>query len=85
LLEPNLFELFAISMSVLTRWYALVAVPTISSATANLTLEPGWPPQVRRSDVKAAWSGIRPLALDPNAKGGRELVARLDLMKYAAT
>ena len=27
-------------------------------------------PQVRRSDVQSAWSGIRPLALDPNASGG---------------
>ena len=26
-------------------------------------------PQVRRSDVLSAWSGIRPLALDPNAAG----------------
>ena len=26
--------------------------------------------QVRRSDVLSAWSGIRPLALDPNAAGG---------------
>ena len=25
-------------------------------------------PQVRRSDVMSAWSGIRPLAVDPNAK-----------------
>ena len=24
--------------------------------------------QVRRSDVQSAWSGIRPLALDPRAK-----------------
>ena len=26
------------------------------------------PPQVRRSDVQSAWSGIRPLAVDPRAK-----------------
>jgi glycerol-3-phosphate dehydrogenase len=25
--------------------------------------------QVRRSDVMSAWSGIRPLATDPNVKG----------------
>lgn len=25
--------------------------------------------KVRRGDVKSAWSGIRPLAIDPHAKG----------------
>ena len=30
--------------------------------------------QVRRSDVQSAWSGIRPLALDPNATGTQELL-----------
>lgn len=30
---------------------------------------PASPAQVRRSDVQSAWSGIRPLALDPNATG----------------
>lgn len=27
-----------------------------------------WISQVRRSDVLSAWSGIRPLAMDPSAK-----------------
>lgn len=38
--------------------------PTCPSQAPHAAL----PVQVRRSDVLSAWSGLRPLALDPNAK-----------------